>query len=174
MISKNITKRLKIESPKSPQFYLKPKLNKGGIPGRPDVSCYLSKISEYVDYHLQSIVKGIPSYVKDKSNFLQEINNVEFFPDNSCFVWLDVKSLYTSIRNVEGIKAAKKSLGNHPKRTLVTYVITTCLALILTLNNFIFNSTNYLHTKSCAMIIRHNIHESFWRKTYSGWAKKWP
>ena len=86
LISKNITKRLKIESPKSPQFYLKPKLNKGGIPGRPDVSCYLSKISEYVDYHLQSIVKGIPSYVKDKSNFLQEINNVEFFPDNSCFV----------------------------------------------------------------------------------------
>ena len=85
LISKNITKRLKIESPKSPQFYLKPKLNKGGIPGRPDVSCYLSKISEYVDYHLQSIVKGIPSYVKDKSNFLQEINNVEFFPDNSCF-----------------------------------------------------------------------------------------
>ena len=45
--------------------------------------------------------------------------------------------LYTSLPNAEGIKAVRKSLDNHPKRTVATKVITTFLALILTLNNFI-------------------------------------
>ena len=61
------------------------------------------------------------------------------------------QALYTSIPNPEGIKAVKKSLDNHPKRTVATKVITTFLAVILTLNNFIFSSTNYLQTKGCAM-----------------------
>ena len=55
LISKNIAEGLKIESPKSPHFYLKPKLHKEGVPGRPvisSVNCHRSKISEYVDYHL--------------------------------------------------------------------------------------------------------------------------
>ena len=37
------------------------------------------------------------------------------------------------------------------KQTVATKVITTFLAIIVTLNNFIFNSTNYLQTKACAM-----------------------
>ena len=48
-------------------------------------------------------------------------------------------------------KGCKKSLDNHPKQAVVTKVITTFLALILTLSNFIFNSNNYRHTKGCAM-----------------------
>ena len=59
--------------------------------------------------------------------------------------------LYTGLPNAEGIKAVRKSLDNHPKRTVATKVITTFLALILTLNNLIFNSRNYLQTKGCAM-----------------------
>ena len=39
LISKSIAEGLKIESPKSPYFYLKPKLHKeGGAPGRPITS----------------------------------------------------------------------------------------------------------------------------------------
>ena len=67
LLSKNIAEGLKIESPKSLHFNLKPKLHKEGVPGRPvisSVNCYTSKISEYVDYHLQPIVREIPSYVK--------------------------------------------------------------------------------------------------------------
>ena len=55
LISKNIAKGLKIESHKSPHFYLKPKVHKEGVPGRPfinSVNCYTSKISEYIDYRL--------------------------------------------------------------------------------------------------------------------------
>ena len=52
---------------------------------------------------------------------------------------------------MEGIKAVKKSLDSHPKQTVATKVITTYLAFILTLSNFIFNCRNYLQTKGCAM-----------------------
>ena len=37
------------------------------------------------------------------------------------------------------------------QRTVPTKLITTFLFLILTLDNFIFNSTNYLETKGCTM-----------------------
>ena len=65
------------------------------------------------------------------------MNAVEFVPDNSYLASLDVKSLYTSIPNAEGIKTVKKSLDKHPKGMVATKVITIFLALILTLNNFI-------------------------------------
>ena len=113
------------------------------------INCHTSKISEYVDYDLQPIVREIPSKVKDTSDSLQEINAVEFVPENSYLVSLDVK--YTSIPDAEGVKTVKKLLDNYLKRTVATKVIRAFLALMLTLNNFMFNSTNYLQTRGCAM-----------------------
>ena len=52
---------------------------------------------------------------------------------------MDVRSLYTSISNNEGIAATKKRYDNVIHNTLPTKIITTFLALILTLNNFVFN-----------------------------------
>ena len=46
----------KTENLKTPHFYLKPKLHKYGNTGRPmvsSISCHTSRISEYIDYHLQ-------------------------------------------------------------------------------------------------------------------------
>ena len=40
-----------------------------------------------------------------------------------------------------------------PKNAFIyTYIITTFLALILTLNNFIFDCIHYLQIKGCAMV----------------------
>ena len=129
-------------------------LNYHTVPGwsvKSSVNCETSKISEYAGYHLQPIVTEIPSYVKDTSDFLRKINAVEFGQDSSYLVSLDVKSLYTNIPNAEGIKAVKESLDNHPMWTVATKAITTFLALILTLNNFIFHSRNYLQSKCCVL-----------------------
>ena len=115
------------------------------------INCHTSKISEYVDYHLQPIVKEIPSYVQDTTDFLRKINQINFVPDNSYLFSLDVKSLYTNIPNAEGIKSVKTSLEKYSKQTASTKVITTFLALILTLNNFVFNCRNYLQIRGCAM-----------------------
>ena len=62
-----------------------------------------------------------------------------------------MKSLYTNIPNNEGIKAVREAYDNHPNKTVATKVIITFLSLILTLNNFVFNSINYLHIMGCAM-----------------------
>ena len=153
-IQESIAEGLKISNPKTPKFYTLPKIHKEGNPGRPVISsinCHTSNISKYVDYHLQPIFKEIPSYVKDTNDFLNKISNIKAIPDNSLLVSMDVKSLYTNIPNSEGISAVKKSFDNYPKKTIAMKVITTFLALILTLNNFVFNCKNYLQIKGCAM-----------------------
>ena len=79
------------------------------------MNCQTSKISEYVDCHLQPIVKEIPSYIQHTTLFLRKINQTDFVPDNSYLVSLDVNSLYTNIPNAEGIKSVKTSLENCSK-----------------------------------------------------------
>ena len=81
---------------------------------------------------------------------MNKINNFKFL-ENSFLVTLDVIALYTNITNNEGIAAVKPKHGNNARKTVATKVITTFLALILTLNNFIFNSKFYLQIKGCAM-----------------------
>ena len=140
-------------NPRTPKFYVSPKIHKENNPGRPVISsinCHMSKISKYVHYHLQPIMKELPSYVKHTNNFINKINN-QNIPKESIFVALDVKSFYTSIPNPEGIAAVKKAHERYQHKTVPTKVITTFLALILTLNNFIFNSKFYLQIKGCSL-----------------------
>ena len=72
--------------------------------------------------------------------FYSKLNQIEEMQEDSLFVTIDVKSLYTNISNKEGInKAVKEDYDNHSNKTVSTKVITTFLSLILTLNNIIFN-----------------------------------
>ena len=140
-IPTKITDGLITSNPRTPKFYIPPKIHKENNPGRPIISsinCHKSKISKHVDYHLQSIMKEIPSYIKDTNNFINKINNHNI-PKALIFVTLDVKSLYKSIPNPEGIASAKKVHKRHQHKSSNkghNYF----LALILTLNNFIFTS----------------------------------
>ena len=100
--------RLKRNDPKTPKFYLRPKIHKEGNPGRPIVSsvnCHTANIWKYVDYHTQLIVKEILSYVKNTQDFLKILEKVKDIPQESLLVTLDVKSLYVNNPNNEGIKA---------------------------------------------------------------------
>ena len=73
---------------------------------------------------------------------------MEKIPDNSILVTMDVRSLYTNIPNKEGIEAVETTLK---RKNIRTKIISTFLRLVLTLNNFVFNSQNYLQIKGCAM-----------------------
>ena len=95
-------------------------------------------------------MKEIPSYVKHTSHFINKINNHNI-PKESIFVTLDVKSLYTSIPNPEGIAVVKKAHEHYQHKKVPTKVIITFLGLILTLNNFVFNSKFYVQIRGCAM-----------------------
>lgn len=154
LLSEKLANSLKITEARTPLFYLLPKIHKEGNPGRPVISsidCHTSKISEYVDYYLQPFAKQLSSYVKDTTDF---INKLKHFSDqkdkDTILVTLDVKSLYTNIPNQEGIEAVKSTLYQSDKRSMAP-VITSFLWLILTLNNFTFNDTNYLQTSGTSM-----------------------
>ena len=61
--------------PRTPQFYMSPKIHKEGNPGRPVVSsiyCHTAKTSKYVDYHLQPIVKHL-KLLKDSTPYSQAL-----------------------------------------------------------------------------------------------------
>ena len=97
LINKKVAEGLKMNDPKAPKFYLRPKIHKEGNAGRAVVSlvnCHPANISKYVHYHLQHIVKEIPSYVKDTQDFLKKLKKVKDIPQESLLVTLDVKSLY--------------------------------------------------------------------------------
>ena len=62
---------------------LKLKIHKRGIPETSvitSVNCLTSKISDYVDYHLQVILKEILSLVKDTNDFLKITKQIKIRP----------------------------------------------------------------------------------------------
>ena len=101
------------------------------------------------------------------------MNELEIVPapesKDSYLVTLDVKSLYTNIPNEEGIEVIKNLLQQ--KQSKLTKVITAFLWLILTLNNFIFNSTHYLQLTDVAIgtkcaVIYANLFMNNFEETY--------
>ena len=89
------------------------KIHKKGNPGRPVISSvdyHTRKISKYIDHVLQLHVEELRLYVKDATDFIRKINNLERIPESSIFVTMDVYSLYTNISNNEGIKAVETTL----------------------------------------------------------------
>ena len=163
LLSKKTAEGLKVINPKTPKFYITPKIHKENNPGRPvinSINFHTSEISRFVDHHLQPLAKQIPSYIKNTNDFVNKTNKV---PENSFLVTMDVKALHTNTPNNEGVAAVKRKHDNYTKKTLATKVIT-FLALILTLNSLIFNSKFYLQIKGCAMettcspYIRKHIH----------------
>ena len=84
------------------------------------------------------------------TDFLRKLDAIKYVQGNVYLVSLDVKFLYTSIPNAEGIKAVKESFDKHTSKNVATKVITAFLAPILTLNN-VFNCNHHLQIKGCVM-----------------------
>ena len=154
LIPVKVAQGLKIKNPRTPLFYILPKIHKVNNPGRPvvsSVSCHTESISRFVDHYLQSLVKLLPSYIQDTTDFLLKLNNLpDKLPNDAFLVTLDVKSLYTNIPNDEGIEAVKFYLRSSEHRDL-SQAIAAFLTLILSLNNFQFNDENYIQLNGVSM-----------------------
>ena len=153
LLPKKTADSLKVSNPKTPKFYISPKIHTPNNPRRlviNSIECHTSEISRFVDHHLQPVVKQIPSYMKDRNHFISKVNNFSV-PANSILVTMDVRSLYTSIPSNEDIAATKKRYDSYIHKTLPTKIITTFLAIILILNNFVFDLKFYLQ-QGCAMV----------------------
>ena len=141
---------------RTPQLYLLPKIHKQDNPGRPIISgCGgpTVKLSQYADHLLKPLLKHIPSYVQDTTDFLRRIFSLnQDLPDNIILITLDVKSLYTNIPNDQGIQACVDMLNeNNIITPEITQSVIDILSLILNKNTFTFNNEHFLQIHGTAM-----------------------
>ena len=90
-------------------MYLLPKIHKRlcNVPEHPVISnCGTSteKMSEFLDHHLQPVMKGGNYYVKDTNNFLKKFKELGKVPPNAILVTADIVALYPSIPHDTGLK----------------------------------------------------------------------
>ena len=81
------------------------------MPGRPVISnCGkpTEKVLEFLDYHLQPVMKEGKSYIKDAAGFLDKLKDLDEIPDSAILVTTDVVGLYPSIPHTEGLEVPRK------------------------------------------------------------------
>ena len=81
------------------------------MPGRPVISnCGnpTEKVSEFLDHHLQPVMKEGKSYIKDTADFLDKLKDLDGIPDGAILVTTDVVGLYASIPHTEGQEVPRK------------------------------------------------------------------
>ena len=132
---------------KAGRFSLLPKLHKKGCPGRRVISgCNTptEKISEFVDYHLKSLVASILSSVKDTNDFLHKLTDIDTLPEGAIMVSIDVVGLYPHIPHDESLEAIRHALNGRHNQEIPTNLIVDLAELVLKHNNFEFNGNHVL------------------------------
>lgn len=104
-IDHDLMKFLYNEHPRTPVFYVLPKIHKPGFPtvGRPIVAAQGSlhgPVSKYIDSFLQPFVKHTRSFSQDTTDFISKIEGVSV-PIDSLILSFNVVSLYTNIPHEE-------------------------------------------------------------------------
>ena len=115
-------------------------------------TCLTNRLSNLIDIILKPIVKHVPSFLKDTTDFLKQIPST--VPDNTVLVSFDVESLYSNISHTLGIEAISYWIDKYkheiPTRFSKDFIIDS-LRFILENNTFQFNNEFYRQTKGTAM-----------------------
>ena len=106
------------------KFYLLPKIHKRleNVPGRPVISnCGASteKASEFLDFHLKSIMQNGASYAKHSDDFKSKIKKINI-PNDALLVTADVVGLYRSIPHEAGLSALREALDKRTRKEIPT------------------------------------------------------
>ena len=124
-------------------------------PYRPIVFCkgtLTEHISSHVDSILQNFLDKIPSFHKDTTDFLCELNDITHLvtPD-SLLVTMDVNSLYTNIPHSDGVEACRSFLTMNTTDQALINDIPTLVDFILIHNFLVFDDEQYLQINGTAM-----------------------
>lgn len=156
IITSDILNALKNEQPRTPIMYFVPKIHKDmeRPPGRPIVSSIdsiLQPLAIYIDSFLQKIVKTLPTCLKDTTDFLNHIAEVNV-GDVQWLCTFDVKSLFTNIPYDDGTEAVRCQLCNDPKLSNreIAFLMT-LLDIVLRKNYFRFGDQYYLQLQGTSM-----------------------
>ena len=107
------------------KLYLLPKIHTrlSNVPGRPVISncgAPTEKVSEFLDCHMQPIMRKGWSYIKDSQNFINKSRKLGKTPDNAILVTADVVGLYPSIPRNVGLRALKEALDKREQKKIPT------------------------------------------------------
>ena len=111
------------------------------VPGRPFIFNYSTsteKFSEFLDSHLQLIMRKGLSYIKDSGDFIRKIKRIGSVPKNVILVIADVVGLYPSITHV-ALKALKQALDKREQKKIPTEDLLNMAEFVLKSNFFEFN-----------------------------------
>ena len=113
------------------------------VPGRPIISnCRTptEKVSDFLDYHLQPVMKRGRSYVKDTQDFLKKPKHLGKVPSNAILVKADVVGLYPSIPHEAGLEALYEKLEERVEKKIPSSDLVNMAEFVLKNNYFEFDS----------------------------------
>ena len=127
------------------KMYLLPKIHKRlyNVPGRQVISnsgTPTEKMSEFLDHHLQLVMKGGRSCVKDTNHFLEKLKELGKVQPNAILVTADVAGLYCSILHDAGHKALHEKLKEKNDKSVPTTDLVNIAEFVLKNNYFEFDS----------------------------------
>ena len=126
-----------------PKLCLLPKKHKrfSNVPGRPlpgRPGAPTEKVTEYLDHHLQPVLKEGNSCIKDTADFLYKIKDLGEIPEGAIIVTA-VVGLYPSIPHNEGLEVLYKQYNKFLQKKVPTEDIIKMTVFVLKNNFFEFN-----------------------------------
>ena len=124
---------------------LLPKIHKRlyNVPGHPVISncgTPTEKITEFLDCHLQPVMKGGKSYIKDTNCFLEKLKKLGKVPANAILVTANVIGLYPSMPHDAGLKALHEKSEERNDKSVPTADLVNMAHFVLNNNYFDFDS----------------------------------
>ena len=168
IISKENYKYLNAKDYKLGRFYLLLKIHKRlvDVPGQPAVSncgTATEKLSEFVDFNLQPLVKMLPQVLKDMADFLLRLEALGDVPEGAILSSMDVVGLYPHIPHDEGLKSIE-AIGKYCDKVSESLVVLVeelvDLAKIILENNY-FEFDDNIYGQKLGTAIRTKFTPSF-------------
>ncbi|MES9884726.1 MAG: GIY-YIG nuclease family protein [Sedimenticola sp.] len=131
-----------------------PKIHKSGNPLRTIVSGIgtpTEKIAEVAEKELNEYVVNSPSYIRDTTDFINQIKDINGLPDDTILFCFDVCKLYPSIPKKEGMDACEEAVAARSSKGIPDSDVISMITLVLDNNNFQFNGQHFLQVDGTAI-----------------------
>ena len=133
------------------KFYLLPKIHKRleNIPGRAIISnrgAPTEKATEFIDFHLKSIMQNGASYIKDSNDFKSKIKNIAF-RNHALRLIADVIGLYPSTSH----ETLTEALDKRTHKETATENLIKMAEFVLKTNLFEFDANVYQQISGTAI-----------------------
>ena len=106
-----------------PKIHIRPE----NVPSRPVISncgTATERVSEFLDFHIQPLVEGVASVIKDGTHFLQRLKDLDHIPSTAILCIMDIVGLYLHIPHSELVEALRSTMnkaeGDMPVDDLVS------------------------------------------------------